>query len=593
MVADLVRRARSGEAEAYTELVRRFQDAVFATAYQQVLDPDAARDIAQENFVRAYEALLSLRDPQSFPAWIVRISRNLAVSWLRRPERAWEPLEAAPAASEDVAPSVEARDLVGRALSALPNDNRLALSLVLVDGYSYQEVAEMTGTSLSTVRGRVHRARRQLATEVLGMVGETLQGHAPGEEFTVEAVRESLFRARDARWKEQDAGAAAAIAEEALSRLDHAQGDPAELRDLRIGGLRILRSAVLHVDLPRAAQVTREVLRLAEEAGDAGLVQQCLRDLVDYDKSLSEEERRALRRRATEQARDTGQTEATAIDLWCEAWEEFYGGGWERGLALLGEAREALAGQPYGGWHGCLEAADDLLAMAGGPIDPARVVWWGAGCTVLALEDGRLVLLAGLGTSGRPGDGEEEEQARFADPYYLLSFGCRWFPHTAPEPGFEDERPNHSYTRHPTRAHIRLLRAEEPVSTPAGVFDDCLLLRSTVTESPLDAGDESRQRDLNRGHVLGEFACWFAQGVGPVAYRHERANGITTHTVLSRFACPEKRPEWFPLVVGARWEYAPAEPPEHFSARMLSRVVRVSEAGHCYIADSALGLRHS
>ena len=87
MIAKLVCRARDGDAEAYTALVRRFQDAVFATAYHTVLDFDAARDIAQDTFVRAYESLGRLHDSACFPGWVVRICRNLAVSWLRRPER--------------------------------------------------------------------------------------------------------------------------------------------------------------------------------------------------------------------------------------------------------------------------------------------------------------------------------------------------------------------------------------------------------------------------------------------------------------------------------------------------------------------------
>ena len=67
MVASLVRQAQTGDAEAYAELVRRFQDAVYATAYQTVLDSDTARDLAQEAFVRAYQALGELRRPEAFP----------------------------------------------------------------------------------------------------------------------------------------------------------------------------------------------------------------------------------------------------------------------------------------------------------------------------------------------------------------------------------------------------------------------------------------------------------------------------------------------------------------------------------------------
>ena len=73
MVAELVGRVRQGDSDAYADLVRRFQDAVYATAYQAVLDADTARDLAQETFVRAYEHLSSLRDPAAFPGWVTRI----------------------------------------------------------------------------------------------------------------------------------------------------------------------------------------------------------------------------------------------------------------------------------------------------------------------------------------------------------------------------------------------------------------------------------------------------------------------------------------------------------------------------------------
>ena len=161
MIAELVRQARDGDAEAYTELVCKFQDAVFATAYQMVLDFDTARDLAQETFVRAYERLGSLRDPASFPGWVIRICRNLALSWLREPEREWVALDPAEVFAGDLAESVAIRDLVSRALSTLPEDNRLALSLFLVDGYTYREVAELTDVPLSTARGRGTSWRRR------------------------------------------------------------------------------------------------------------------------------------------------------------------------------------------------------------------------------------------------------------------------------------------------------------------------------------------------------------------------------------------------------------------------------------------------
>jgi len=100
MVAEWVARAQAGDDEAYTALVRRFQDAVFGAAFQKVLDFEAARDIAQETFVRAYERLNHLREPAAFPGWLLRIAHNLAASWMRSPA-----LRCVPLATSSLAPS--------------------------------------------------------------------------------------------------------------------------------------------------------------------------------------------------------------------------------------------------------------------------------------------------------------------------------------------------------------------------------------------------------------------------------------------------------------------------------------------------------
>ncbi|MEA3403216.1 MAG: sigma factor [Armatimonadota bacterium] len=71
-IAELIERVRSGQAAAYEELVRRFQHRVFALAYGRLLDFEAARDVTQETFIRAYERLGDLRDVASFPGRAVR-----------------------------------------------------------------------------------------------------------------------------------------------------------------------------------------------------------------------------------------------------------------------------------------------------------------------------------------------------------------------------------------------------------------------------------------------------------------------------------------------------------------------------------------
>ncbi|HCA46707.1 MAG TPA: hypothetical protein DEP45_04905 [Armatimonadetes bacterium] len=131
---------------------------------------------------------------------------------------------------------------------------------------------------------------------------------------------------------------------------------------------------------------------------------------------------------------------------------------------------------------------------------------------------------------------------------------------------------------------------EEIIPTPAGEFDSCLLIRMTMTRSPEDLKSDSREAETNKIWA-GEWYWWFARGVGPVAFRHEAETGITAQTLLSRFECPEEREEWFPLVVGTRWEWQPAEPPDGIEIHMVNRLTHIAEDGTFYLASTTLAER--
>jgi RNA polymerase sigma factor (sigma-70 family) len=594
VLADLVGRAQGGDAEAYTELVRRFQDAVYATAYQTVLDADVARDIAQETFVRAYQALARLRRPESFPAWIVRICRNLATDWLRRPERRWVPLDEASPAESDPAATAAARDMVNRALAALPNDSRLALALFLVDGYTYSEVAGLTGVPVTTVKGRIERARRRLATEMVGMVEDTLKGSAPDEGFALEAVRESLAKARDALEK-KELGDARAVAEEALTALASIEENASERDHLRLEALGVVRDATFFPDSERWSEAMRETIALADASDDKDTelwkawLSHLLYEQALHDRKLSDEERAAVQERALKLFEETGQTVMMGQALFFRGWHRIGGGEFETGFADLGQARAAMKDEPYNSWHACLDASAEFERLTRGQLDTERRVAWGATCDVMVVDGDRLA------HRGQPGfsssSGTLAEMMKGAEPFTQLLWQVGWFPHQGPEPGFEEEKPAFSYTANPTHARIWVEIGDAPVGTPAGTFEGCLLLRMTQTESPLDVETGSPEKNHN-SIWCGEKWCWFARGVGPVAYRAERTDGIVEHAVLSRFECPEQRDEWVPLVVGTRWEYVPAEPAEDLDALMVSWLSHVDDQGTWYMPHTVVANRH-
>jgi RNA polymerase sigma-70 factor (ECF subfamily) len=169
----LVERALGGELEAFNELVGLYQDYLFALVVRVVSDRDAAADAVQEAFFSAYRNLNRFRG-DSFRSWLTRIALNAATDILRYRKRRpadpfpeWEDDSWQPPALESDNPERQAlRRNAGRVLSSalaqITADQRAAILLYDVQGYDYQEIADMTGVSLGTVKSRIHRGRLAL-----------------------------------------------------------------------------------------------------------------------------------------------------------------------------------------------------------------------------------------------------------------------------------------------------------------------------------------------------------------------------------------------------------------------------------------------
>ncbi|MBM3473260.1 MAG: sigma-70 family RNA polymerase sigma factor [Armatimonadetes bacterium] len=169
--ASLVARTRRGDAGAFEALVRQHKDSVLNLARRMVADCDAAEDIAQEAFIKAYRELHRFRGESAFATWLYRITINEARLYLRGHQRRvarWErqrDLAAAEASAQsptdDPAPLTEL-------LQELSADQREALALFHLKELSLEEIARTLGAPLGTVKARLSRGRerlRQLARE--------------------------------------------------------------------------------------------------------------------------------------------------------------------------------------------------------------------------------------------------------------------------------------------------------------------------------------------------------------------------------------------------------------------------------------------
>jgi RNA polymerase sigma-70 factor (ECF subfamily) len=177
---ELVARSIGGDADSFNVLIRRWERPIYALAYRTIGREEDARDVCQETFLRAFRALPGFRGQAKFSSWLYRIALNLCRDWIRRERRApfvavpedTDLIELASAAepSESIEDLVARKDmsrLVEQAMAHLPEEQRTAIVLKEYHGLTFQEIADMLGCPLSTVKTRVYQGlavlRRELA----------------------------------------------------------------------------------------------------------------------------------------------------------------------------------------------------------------------------------------------------------------------------------------------------------------------------------------------------------------------------------------------------------------------------------------------
>lgn len=178
--AELVERVKSGHTEAFGELVLRYQDRIFNTCWRICGHLEDARDITQQAFLRAYEALPGFRHESGFYTWIYRVAVNLALSHRRSAARrrtisldgspqsgtqaeslTRERVTAADATERRTA-TADLQRAVAHALQELSEDDRAVLVLRDIEEFDYQEIAAILEVPTGTVKSRLHRARMAL-----------------------------------------------------------------------------------------------------------------------------------------------------------------------------------------------------------------------------------------------------------------------------------------------------------------------------------------------------------------------------------------------------------------------------------------------
>lgn len=182
---DWIRLAREGDDQAFANLVEAFQGPVFNLCYRMLGDPVEAEDAAQESFLRAHQNLRRYDPDRKFATWMLSIASHYCIDRLRRRKLTLIPLEDVTHRHDGANPSsgpedrfvrLEMQEQVKSMLGTLSPVDRAGLILLYWYDYSYEEIGETLSLSVSAVKSRLHRARKELAQGLRPAVEGVLQG---------------------------------------------------------------------------------------------------------------------------------------------------------------------------------------------------------------------------------------------------------------------------------------------------------------------------------------------------------------------------------------------------------------------------------
>ena len=173
----LVQRAQRGDQDAFAALVTRHQRYVYNLAYRLLRDTNEAEDLAQEAFLRVWKGLSAFRGGAKFTTWLYRIVTNLCYNRLNKlrrqlldvsvdeynPALSLSPAKEPPAVLE----AAEKNAFLHQQVAALPAKYQLVISLFYLQGFSYQEMAQVLDLPLGTVKTHLFRARKRLKQRLL------------------------------------------------------------------------------------------------------------------------------------------------------------------------------------------------------------------------------------------------------------------------------------------------------------------------------------------------------------------------------------------------------------------------------------------
>ena len=187
--AQLIRSTLSGNDEAFSTLVKKYQKSVHALVWRKIGDFHYAEEIAQDTFLKAYKKLSTLKDPNQFAGWLYVIANRLCINWMRKKKPAIQSLEGTSVGEiekfsyahyvsehRETEASERRSEIVEQLLARLPESERTVVTLYYLGEMNAKEIGKFLGVSVKTIHSRLHRARKRLQEKEELLVQEVLGG---------------------------------------------------------------------------------------------------------------------------------------------------------------------------------------------------------------------------------------------------------------------------------------------------------------------------------------------------------------------------------------------------------------------------------
>lgn len=172
---EIIRKAKQGKKEAFGQLVVKYKGSVFRQAYAILNDPAEAEDIAQEAFIKVYNTLIKLENEYAFAAWLSRIVVHLCYDQIKKSKKEkeafnrWHNVRKKHASCRQGA--IEHKQLqlnIAEAMQELSPEQRVVITLRDVQGFTYDEIADIVQVPVGTIKSRIHTARKALKNLLSG-----------------------------------------------------------------------------------------------------------------------------------------------------------------------------------------------------------------------------------------------------------------------------------------------------------------------------------------------------------------------------------------------------------------------------------------